>query len=190
MSDPYAELSDLKAWLNINDNVNNDDAVLTNLLSAATGLIIRYLGWDLTTQAYTQTFNGNGRDRVMLSNYPITAVSSVTIDGVAIPVAGPYGGSNFLPQGYSFDENTVYLRGYWFRKDIQNVTISYTAGYEEIPFEVSQACLELAADRYRQRDRIGKASEGLAGQTTAFSLKDMPPNTRQILDMYRKVTPT
>ncbi|HUN48020.1 MAG TPA: hypothetical protein VMU85_15930, partial [Stellaceae bacterium] len=63
----------------------------------------------------------------------------------------------------------------------------YTAGYPATPPEVEQACIELVALRYRERERIGHVSKSLAGETVAFSQKDMSDDIRTILSVYRRV---
>ena len=47
----------------------------------------------------------------------------------------------------------------------------------------------MIAMRYREKDRIGLTSKGLAGETTGYSQKDMADSTRHILSQYRKVAP-
>ena len=59
--------------------------------------------------------------------------------------------------------------------------------YGFIPGDIEQATIDLIGRKYRERDRIGLASKGLAGETTAFSQNDMSADTKAILQQYRKV---
>lgn len=60
--------------------------------------------------------------------------------------------------------------------------------YSYVPTDVGHACMELAAERYRYRNRIGETSKSLGGQQTmAFSQKDMPDFIRTLLQPYRRV---
>ena len=121
---------------------------------------------------------------MFLSEYPVTAVSSVTVGLTSIPMSSGYG-----QPGYAFDSRGVTLTGYCFDRDIMNVTINYTAGYATVPLELEQACIELISLRYRERDRIGHTSKSIQGETTAFMVKDMPPSVLTILNNYKKVVP-
>ena len=68
----------------------------------------------------------------------------------------------------------------------QNVAVTYTAGFAATPPEIEQACIELVALRYKERDRIGHVSKGIAGETVTFQQKDMPPDVQTLLDQYRR----
>jgi hypothetical protein len=67
------------------------------------------------------------------------------------------------------------------------VRLAYTAGYAAIPAEIEQACIALVALRYKERDRIGHVSKSLAGETVAFSQKDMSDDIKTALLAYKSV---
>jgi uncharacterized phiE125 gp8 family phage protein len=169
-----------KAWLAIGSS--NDDGLLASLVSAASQFIQTWLNRSIASQAYTEVRNGLGMTKMAFADYPVTAVTSVTVDGVAIPAStGP------TVNGYVTDGTMLYLRGYTFTSGIQNVSLAYVAGFAVTPPEVAQACIELVAMRYRERDRIGLASKAVGGETTAYSLKDLPADVETILKNYKKV---
>jgi len=45
--------------------------------------------------------------------------------------------------GFLFDTRRVLLRGFRFCRGVQNVAISYTAGYASVPLDLKQAGLEI-----------------------------------------------
>lgn len=115
---------------------------------------------------FTETYSGSGSETLMLRNYPILAVSSVAIGGISVPASsgatnagfiidpsgsqaaisirgggrygnwsagespwrgGGWGGGNAPPLG---------LPQYRFAEGVQNVLVSYTAGYAlDVPAE-------------------------------------------------------
>ena len=91
--------------------------------------------------------------------------------------------------GYWHDENRLVLRGLVFPRGRGNVRVSYQAGFAAPPADLTQACIEMVSLRYREKDRVGLVSKGLAGETTAYSLKDMPESVRTLLNRYRRVVP-
>jgi hypothetical protein len=118
---------------------------------------------------YAERYNGNGSQELPVRNYPILAISSVAVNGIAIPASPDY-----LQSGYAIDTegsicNIALISngagglaaapddrwgvrpGGWgsygnapplgyspfvFTQGIQNVAVSYTAGYTiEVPAE-------------------------------------------------------
>jgi hypothetical protein len=174
-------LATVKSWLGI--TATTDDATLTRLISAASTLIQNYLNRTIAVASYTETRNGNGRNRLTLANTPLVSVQSVTVGAATIqPFAGSPGHS-----GYWFEPGgtTLYLAGAGFDYGIQNVQLAYTAGYATTPLDIEQATIELIALRYRERDRIGQISKGLASETTTFTQADMTQSIKTALAPYK-----
>src|SRR5579862_2403078 len=119
-------LANVKAWFAPPLAATSDDALLQRLITAASGFILTWLDRDLTQQSYGETRDGTGGTRLALGNTPVTAVSSVAIDGVAIPPM-----PDAVSPGYGFSATQLVLRGFAFTRGAQNVAVSYTAGYAE-----------------------------------------------------------
>lgn len=160
---------------------NIDAALLGTLVTNASAFVLNYVNRNLLTASYTETRNGHGGSRLALREYPVTAVSSVTVDGVAIPAA-----PDAVSNGYVFDDLVLYLRGYCFTRGVQNVVIGYTAGYASVPADVAQACIEIVAAKYKRRTKLHLSSEAMDGQTTAFNQSDVPPSAKAVLNNYMR----
>lgn len=131
--------------------------------------------------------DGTGGQRLTFGNFPVTAVLSLSIDGLAIPPAPDGGG---FGAGYVFSPTELALRGYVFTRRPQNVTITYTAGYPVIPLDIAQACIDLVCLRYRERTRIGEVSRATGGtETVTYSQRDMSEHVKLLLSQYRRVAP-
>lgn len=181
-------LAKAKEWLQIPTAQTTDDALLTRLIDSASGFIESWLSrkGNFATASYTDKRDGTGGDIISLSNYPVTAISSLSVDGVVI-AASPDGG--VLQTGYGFDSNNLWLSGFIFTRGRRNVAIAYTAGYTSVPSEIENACIEIIGERYRTRDRIGHVSKSLGGETVAFSQKDMSDHLKTTLQQYKRVVP-
>lgn len=113
------------------------DKIITGVSAAMQSFASR----NFVSQSYSVALDGAGTDRVSLPNTPITAVSALTIDGVNIPAA-----ASALAQGFVFSETQVLLRGYRFCRGVQNVALTYTAGFVTIPADLRRAaCQGVAA---------------------------------------------
>ena len=175
-------LANAKLWLGVTNA--SDDLLLTRIVSSASVFIQEWVARPLLAQSFTFTASGRGSTKLVLPNYPITAVASVTVDGQGIPAStGP------LSSGYTFDAYQVYLLGYGFNNGINNVVVAYTAGYATVPLDIEQACLEIVGSMYRRRDRIDLVSKGAQGETTSHSQLDFPPTVKSVLLNYKKYNP-
>jgi len=184
-----ATLDDVRAWLQTGQNTfpATDDALLSRLVTAASQFIQAWLGRQIASADWIEIRDGSGGQHLVLANHPISAVLSLSIDGLAIPPA-PVGGG--FDAGYVFGPTELALRGYVFTRRAQNVVVTYTAGYAATPPEVAQACIELVCQRYRERSRIGEVSKSLGGgETVSFSQKDMSDDIKTLLSQYRAVAP-
>jgi hypothetical protein len=184
-------LADVKAWLSTGQQgfPPTDDGLLTGLISAASQWIQTWLNRQVVSQDWIEIRDGTGGQRMVFGAYPVTAVLSVVVDTLTIsPV--PAGSQQGFASGYLFSPTVLALRGHCFSRRLQNVALTYTAGYSTVPPDIAQACIELVALRYRERTRIGEMSKHLGdGSTVSFSQRDMPPDVRTVLQQYRLVAP-
>jgi hypothetical protein len=98
--------------------------------------------------SYSEAYDGNGANRMFLRNWPITGVTSLQINTNAIPAS-----TSITQSGYVIDASgkSLSLRGgsgtgtnfttfypsgcgggYWFNKGIQNVLVTYAAGFKPL----------------------------------------------------------
>jgi hypothetical protein len=184
MADPsdLAVLADVKAWLNL--TTTNDDALLSRLITAVSTGIVTWLGRAIWSADYTEVRDGTGGRTLAFIQAPASAVARLEIDGRPIPAA-----PDAHSPGYLFSATRLSLLGYRFRPGLGNVRIDYTAGYETVPADIAQACIQLVGLRYRERDRIGLVSKGLGGETTSFVQAAWPADVAAVLQRYRRVAP-
>ena len=178
-----ASVADLEAWLKLSAG-NTDEALLTRLLTAESTFIETWCSRIFSPTDYVETRDGNGQSRMSPQCWPMLSIASVVVDGTAIPAAVGATGSGYFIVGKS-----IQLRGYSFTRGAGNVVLSYNAGFATIPADVQQAAIELAAMRYRERDRVGMSSISGAGETTSFITRDMPASVLTLLGQYKQVVP-
>ena len=182
-------LSDVKAWLQTGQNPfpATDDSLLSRLITAASSFIESWMGRQIASADWLELRDGTGGQLLAFANFPVTAVLSLSIDGLQIPPARDDGG---FGAGYSFTPTELALRGYVFTRRAQNVIVTYTAGYAVTPPDIAQACTELVCWHYRERGHIGEVTKALGGgDTVSFSQKDMSDGVKTLLRQYRAVAP-
>jgi Phage gp6-like head-tail connector protein len=198
-------LGDVKAWLQTGQNAfpTTDDALLTRLITAASQLIQTWLNRQIISQDWIEARDGLGNVlgpsdvRYQFAAFPVTAVSRVLVDGIVIPAiptpaqsATAAVGAMAAQSGYLFTPTQLVIRGYAVPRKAGCVSMQYTAGYAVPPADLSQACIELVALRYRERGRIGEVTKAIGGgQTVSYSQKDMSDSIKSLIQQYRRVAP-
>lgn len=135
--------ADVQAWMTALNVVAIPAAQVQQMVTAMSAEIQAWLGYNIIQQTYTTTFDGRGASKVAFPNSPVTAVSSLTINGENIPSS-----AGALSPGYMYTtlqgQSWLGLRGYRFWGGMQNCTITYTAGFKSnnIPAALVQACRE------------------------------------------------
>ena len=183
--DDLCTLADLKAWLP--NQGNNDDVTLQSLITNASLQVLQFIDRPhilaSVLGSLTETYDGNDSDRLLPRQFPIIAVTGVSIDGVAIQQS-----TSPTTAGFLWDSRRILLRGFRFCRGLQNVQLSYTAGYSSVPLDLRQAAIEAFALAYRQRVRIGEKSNSMSGQITiAFDMSDVPPRSMTVFNQYRRL---
>ena len=176
------ELSKAREWIGIKTEA--DDTLLARLIKAASAFIASFLSRTILSASYVEYRDGAGGDSMSCLNYPVTAVSGVEINGVAIPLA-----TGTVSYGYQFSDKQIILRGYKFTRGKRNVKLSYTAGYATVPLDLEQACLELVAYKYRSRDWVGQSTKIVGAENVTFVTKEIPDNALGTLKRWSRVSP-
>jgi len=179
-------LDEVRDWLNLGPG--QSDLKLERLITSASRFIL--------SQTYRQSFivpqnqverrNGNGTNMIATYTWPITAVNSVLF-------AGGIFGSNPVPAspdgvvpGWINDNNRIYLVGlYYFPAGFQNVVLNYNSGFNGVPEDVNQACVELVAQKFTRSRHIDEDSQSMMQQVVSYSKKDIPPEVQTVINKYK-----
>ena len=196
-TDDLCALADLKAWLTI--QTNSEDALLQNLITRGSAQMLRWMNRDhIVATTYTENRDGNDALFMLPRNFPLISVSSVMVNGIAIPAA-----TDQVSAGFVIDSRKIMLRGgssafyslgpyssqyqYRFTRGFQNVQLVYRAGYASVPGDLQQAAIEGLAYVYRRRTHIGEDANSASGQLTiSFSKEMLPASVLATLAQYTR----
>lgn len=140
MVSPYdlVDLTDLKAWLDVQSS--NDDELLSRLITQISRTILTHLDRaSILPTVHSETRDGGNETELILRQWPVTAIQSLAIDGVSIQAASTLMPGGARTNGYVVEPASVAppgrmqklaLRGKFFNCGVQNVVISYQAGYQ------------------------------------------------------------
>lgn len=171
-------VANLKSWSSLVSTA--DDALLARLITAVSSFFASYCGRVFQSAAYSEVRDGTGGAKLVLRQYPVTAVASLAVDGQTIGMRPKVGQPGYVIS----PPRTLALAGYTFTSDVQNVEVSYTAGFATTPADLEQACIECCASWYKRKSRIDEQSKSIQGEVITFSMKDIPAAAKSILDDY------
>lgn len=133
-----ASLADVKTWLDVAGE--DDDILLSQLITQISRAILNVLDRSsIAPSVYAETYDGGNDVSILLRQWPVNAILSCSVNGVAIPPSPPLSGGAGLAAGYILDPSDaappgrmqrLSLRGHVFASGLQNVAISYAAGYQ------------------------------------------------------------
>lgn len=138
---PFADVDDLRSWLQEPDL---DAAAATLALAAATAHIQGATGQTISAVAGdVVVFDGIDDQWLVLPQRPVTAVSAVAVNGVALaPGDWTLSGSRiYRYTGW----NRVLTVGGWGRTPTL-ISVTYDHGYDPVPDDVVGAALGIAAE--------------------------------------------
>jgi hypothetical protein len=184
-------LENVKDYMQITDT--SSDIVLARLISAFSQHFLSQVNRGaLLSATYQESRNGTGGDLMNVLYYPLTAVNSLTVNGINVP-ASPDG----VQAGFVFDQFTIWIVGSVpgfvpvggvrrFTRGRQNVQINYIAGYAATPLDVEQAVIDQVTFTLRRSTNLGTTAQTMQGAlTTSFSQKDLAPGVQLVINAYR-----
>jgi len=191
-------LNSLKEFLGIEATEN--DALLEACIDRATGLFEHATNRKLKARDYSYDsesadydadnaiLNGNGRDRIILPQYPVNSVTTLRINEQAIDES-----TSIYACGWVIEDKAmglVALRCYLYTEGLKNIDWAYNAGFSTVPDDLAQAAIEQAAWYFKQAGPggalLGVASRSLADGSISYNAKDVLPSVRSTLERYKK----
>lgn len=167
-------LETLKARMGINHN--RQDELLMQMADGVSVAIERFLGRKLEKAEYIERYNGNGKNHIVLRQYPVSNVLSVKQNGRVL-------------DDVDFDD-WLLMRPSGFACGVRNIEVRYIAGYADVPDDILEAAAQIVGQRLNELENKGVQSKTLAGETVTFSnfsqSGGMPPAALAILQNYKR----
>lgn len=126
-------LTAAKSWLGI--ATTDSDLVIGSLVTQISNFALNRMSRGfILPRTVTELYDGLGGDRMILTNWPVTSVSQLKINGVVVPPAGDYPSNGWILESSPDDTpglmQRLDLRGYCFLEGKKNVSVTYMAGYQ------------------------------------------------------------
>jgi len=195
----FCSVSEIKDYLGLTGTTY--DTVLTRLLTAASGFIetetkrrLMAQDWDATDSNHIPEcwYDGDGSQTLITRQWPINSISLLTINGETVTAATAtdyYGSTGYVIRKYR--RMIYYASG--FSDGIQNVRLSYNAGYvagSREWEELKLLTIILVGVIFNARKHLGFKSETMMNyRYTRQDLKDTrygDPLAESILNKYKR----
>ena len=160
------------------------DDILTELINGCTGAIEEFCSRRFKSRTYTdETHSGNGGKTLCLKHYPVTAIASVRVlddndeaDEIVVTRKDLDAGILYYPTGTS--------PACWPKGDL-NILVTYTAGFETIPNNLSLACA-LAVEFYYKLS-VADFSTVFGEGNVTIRPEAFPVKVKNLIAPYRRV---
>lgn len=93
----------------------------------------RFVGEAFVPRTRTERLDGNGSDEIDVATGRLLEVTALSIDGVAVDV----------DDVFVYDDGLLALDGAIFTRGRQNVSVTYTHGYAELPADIRRHAITL-----------------------------------------------
>lgn len=172
--DQYAltNLENTKEYLQISEI--SKDNLLIGLINRSTGAIEKWCDRKFKSRTHTEThYLDTESQRLFVSQYPITEITSISDDGTALTVE----------ELAKCENRTTFIKLDKIRSG--KIVVVYKAGFSTIPYDLENACLELIF--YYYKTDIANFSTVFAESGQVFKPSRMPPHVTVLLEGYRRM---
>jgi len=174
----------VKTYLEIANTETAQDVLLQDLIARLGAWAERYCDRSFAKATYTEQRDGDGMDTLLVRQWPLVSVTSLYDDPLRVFGAGTQiAASDFAVYA---NQGMIRLDGLVFSVGIQNVQVTYEAGYADIPEDLQQALIELIADRFRNKENQGIRSLAIGSYRVDYSEDELPSEIRSVLEGYRR----
>lgn len=182
-------LEEALKWLDQESDGGDQDALVTAAIATASLAVANYIGYDPNVVSYVETVDGKDTPAIYVRGFPLISVTSITVNDAALSSAA----YRVTP------ERIVMKNGDRFPRGLQNVTVTYSAGFSTMP-EVFKQAMRMAVKAIYSAKSVdpniaGESVPGVYSVTyamgqgagrTGISAGTMPLNAQIMLDPFRR----
>lgn len=184
-SNALTSLETAKAHLGIPSAETSLDARVELYINAASQHIESWTGRKLKSQAHVEVFDGRRQNCLVPQEYPVTEVAELAVDS-SHTFSDP--ATKWTNYRISDGGLTVTVIDSYFPQGYQNVRLSYTAGYGEVPADLELGCLLLVEWLYRFKNSgdIGRTSKNKGDESVGI-LQQIPEVILEHVRPYKRL---
>lgn len=179
-------LSGVKDYMGGLDGETDVDSLIESLIDQTSAIFETYIDKNILSREYTEYYDGGDGVHIFPKQYPITIISGIWDD-----IDWVWADTTLVAStDYRIHNNNKYIvfkTTTLFDYD-QNVKLIYTAGYTTIPEDIELCCIKEVARSYKHRRDVDVISSTLADGSVNYVAKSLLPNTKMILNKYKRIS--
>jgi len=182
----WTTLAAVREYLNLPTNEVDRDTFIENLINRSYKVLEAYIGKTIKSATYTEYYDGDGTDTLLVDQWPIISITSLNED-----VSRDFLGDTAIDATdiliYAKEGRIVlYADEYAFSIGKQNIKIVYVAGYADIPADLALAALMHVSSIYNLAGADGHVGMSLGGLSKSIDTAPLSDKLRLLLEPYRK----
>lgn len=195
-SNAWTSLANVKEHLQIASTDTSKDAFLENLINRSYKVLEKYIGRQIKSRSYTEHYDGDGTDTLLVEQWPIISVTSLHDDiDRKFESDSLIAAADYVIYGDNLGDYKIRLLGQGsfrfgygpvFTDAVQNIKIVYTAGYATIPADIETASIIHVSHMFNKSAAEGHLSMSLGGLAKTYDPKAIPEEVKFMLEPYRK----
>lgn len=176
--DELTTLENLKEYLRI--ETTDDDTLLQKIITRTSDWIQKYCARNFIAQDYTEQYNGDGTNTLLVKQYPVNSIASAYDD-----TSREFGADTAITVSELVidDGGIIIFDTNRFSAGYKNVKITYNAGYATIPQDLEEACLKLCASNYL----LGQGAINVVEGVIVDKPKRLKTEAMETIDYYRRI---
>ena len=184
-SNALTTLAMAKTYLKIPTAETSMDSIIELFINASSQMIESETDRKIKAQSITEIHHGRDSNIIMLNEWPINSITSVSIgSGMSDPptILDP------SEYGIGDEGNSVVLFRTRFQRGYNNVNVVYNGGYAVTPSDLEHACLWMVYyyRMMRESGDIGRTSKGKGDESISI-LQEAPADVKNALARYRRL---
>lgn len=163
---------------------SDDDSLIQDLIDRKTAMFENYCEVDSFYIAdYVEYQNGAGVRHIFVKNVPLNSITEIADDYDWVWASGDVIDSD----DYRIVDDRYVTYKSLFTPGIQNIKISYNAGYSIIPLDLVQVMIEEVWRNYKRRKEQDVVIKTLKDGSAHFTPSGLMPSTKQVLVKYKRL---
>lgn len=182
----------------------NKDNLIERNINSISGMVSKYCNRKFIADTYSEFYKGFGRQKLVLNQYPINAITSVKVDSAVLTAGTDYVTSDqtYLNEGIIFKNDGWSWNGYITglvgepTAPLDNIEVIYSAGYtlepessRTLPFDLEDAVISMVSTSYdsQQNGTQGLKQLTQGKLTYVWKENELIQQHLSVLDAYKKV---
>jgi len=184
MSDATAITTVAEFYQQISVDGSEDDALIQGLIDRETEMFTKYCEIEsFFIGTYIEQHDGNATHNLFVKNYPVNSIAEIAVDSDWLFATE----SVIDTSDYKIVDDRYVAYKSLFSSGLQNIRITYTAGYSVIPVDIVAVMLQEIVKNYARRKEPDVVIKTLTDGSTHFTPSGLMPSTKQVLDKYKKM---